>query len=96
MSLNLSALPMPNIDTSTLPSMSDVGDVVGDVLVTAIDTAGEAATVVVETARRSPKAAIGVVSAAVVALLVVMLMRRRRRPPTIDARYEPSPRIVAA
>ena len=36
MSINLSSLPsMPSLDTSALPSVSDVGDVVGDVIVTA-------------------------------------------------------------
>lgn len=76
MSLNLSAIPMP--DTTSLPSVGEVGEAVSDVVVSAIDTAGDAATVVVETARKRPRAAIGIAAAAVVALIVVMMMRRRR------------------
>ena len=83
MSLNLSVLPsLP--DTSSLPSVSDVGEVVSDVVVTALDTAGEAATVVVETARRRPKLAAGVAVAAVMAFLVLVMARRRRRAPEIE------------
>ena len=64
--------------------------------VTAIDTAGDAATVVVETARRRPKVAIGVGVAAVV--LMVMLWLRRRRHAAVEqvTRDERKPRVVAA
>jgi hypothetical protein len=84
MSLNLSAA-LPSLpDTSSLPSVGDVGEIVGDVVVSAIDTAGEAATVVVETvvdtARRKPRMAMGLAAAAIVALVAMMIMRRRRRP----------------
>ena len=52
---------------------------VSDVIVTALDTAGDAATVVVASARRRPAMAIGVgVAAAALALLALMLVRRRR------------------
>jgi hypothetical protein len=80
MSLNISsALPsMP--DTSTLPSVGEVGEIVGDVVVSAIDTAGEAATVVVDTARRRPKVVLTVAAAAIIGLLAMMLVRRRRHP----------------
>ena len=78
MSLNLSAALPSTPDLSSLPSVGDVGEMVGDVVVSAIDTAGEAATVVVETARRRPKVAISIAAAAAVALLAMMLMRRRR------------------
>ena len=72
MSLNLSALPsMPTLDTSSLP-LPSVAEV-GDVIVTALDTAGDAATVVVASARRRPAMAVGIVSAAVLAMLAVIL-----------------------
>jgi hypothetical protein len=94
MSLNLSLPSLP--DTSALPSVSDVSEVVGDVLVTAIDTAGDAANVVVKTARRRPKAAIGVGVAAVVCLLVMMMLRRRRTAPERAARDDTRPHVAAA
>ena len=99
MSLNLSLpnLSLPNLpDTSALPSVSDVSEVVGDVLVTAIDTAGDAAHVVVKTARRRPKVAIGVGVAALAAILVMMLLRRRQAAPEHAARDDARPRVAAA
>ena len=83
MSINLSSLPsLPDTSSLPLPSVSDVSEVVSDVFVTALDTAGEAATVVVASARRRPKVAIGV-GVAVGALLLVLVMcsrvARRRR-----------------
>jgi hypothetical protein len=94
MSLNLSLPSLP--DTSALPSVSDVSEVVGDVLVTAIDTAGDAAHVVVKTARRRPKVAIGVGVAAVVCLLIMMMLRRRKATPERAARDDTGPRVAAA
>jgi len=95
MSLNLSALPsMPTLDTSSLP-LPSVAEV-GDVIVTALDTAGDAATVVVATARRRPAMAIGIVSAAALALLALVLVRRRRHHTATAVRSEQPPRIVAA
>ena len=67
MTLHLSSLPSLRTRLSLpLPSVSDVSDVVSDVFVTANDTAGEAATVIVASARRRPKVAIGVGVAAAV------------------------------
>ena len=95
MSLNLSAALPSMPDTSSLPSVGDVGELVGDVVVSAIDTAGEAATVVVETARRRPKMAVSIAAAAVVALLAMMIMRRRR--PSRSLRdTEQMPHVAAA
>ena len=99
MSLNLSLpnLSLPNLpDTSALPSVSDVSEVVGDVLVTAIDTAGDAAQVVVKTARRRPKVAIGIGVAALAAILVLMMLRRRQATPQHAARDDARPRVAAA
>lgn len=94
MSLNVS---LPNLpDPSALPSVSDVGEVVGDVLVTAIDTAGDAATAVVETARQRPKAAIGVGVAAIIVLLAMIVLRRRRTEPQQASDDADRPRIAAA
>jgi len=94
MSLNLSLPSLP--DTSALPSVSDVSEVVSDVLVTAIDTAGEAATVVVKTARRRPKVAIGVGVAAAVLLLAMIMLRRRQATPEQQSRNDARPRVAAA
>ena len=94
MSLNLSLPSLP--DTSALPSVSDVGEVVSDVLVTAIDTAGEAATVVVETARRRPKVAIGVGVAALALLLAMIVLRRRQATPEQQSHDVARPRVAAA
>ena len=53
MSLHLSSIPtlhdlgLPDPSSLPLPSVSDVSDAVSDVIVTAIDTASDAATVVV-------------------------------------------------
>jgi hypothetical protein len=76
--------------------MSDMSEAVSDVIVTAIDTASDAATVVVETARRRPKVAIGVGVAAAVVLLMVLLMRRRHADPQHAARDDVRPRVAAA
>jgi len=94
MSLNLSLPSLP--DTSALPSVSDVSEAVSDVLVTAIDTAGGAATVVVETARRRPKVAIGVGVAAVALLLAMIMVRRRQATPQQQPRDDARPRVAAA
>jgi hypothetical protein len=97
MALDLSSLPsLPDASSLPLPSVSDVTDAVSDVFVTAIDTAGDAATVVVETARRRPKVAIGVGVAAVVLVVVVWLRRRRHAAVEQVARDERKPRVVAA
>ena len=96
MSLNLSLPSLPSLpDTSALPSVSDVSEAVGDVIVTAIDTAGDAATVVVETARRRPKVAIGV-GVALAVLMLVMMLRRRRTTPQHELRDDARPRVAAA
>jgi hypothetical protein len=76
--------------------VSDVGEAVTDVIVTAIDTAGDAATVVVESARRRPKVAIGVGVAAAVLFVVLLLRRRRHAVPQQAARDEHAPRFAAA
>jgi hypothetical protein len=89
MSINLSSLPsMPNLDMNGLPSASDISEVLGDAFVTAVDTAGDAATVVADaaavvakSARRRPKAAGMIVGAALLAVLVAMFVARRRRSP---------------
>ena len=95
MSLHLSSLPsLP--DTSSLPSVSDVSDAVTDVIVTAIDTAGDAATVVVESARRRPKVAIGVGVVAVVLLVALWFTKRRHATPEQHVADERKPRVVAA
>jgi hypothetical protein len=99
MSLNLSLpnLSLPSLpDTSALPSVSDVSEVVSDVFVTAIDTAGDAAGVVVKTARRRPKVAIGVGAAVLVLFLVVMMRRRRQTTPEQAKRDDTRPRVAAA
>jgi len=92
-SLNLSLPSLP--DTSALPSVSDVSEAFGDVIVTAIDTAGEAAIVVVDTARRRPKVAIGV-GVALAAMMLLMMLRRRRATPQRQVQDEPRPRVAAA
>jgi hypothetical protein len=93
-SLHLSSLPsLPDASSLPLPTVSDVSDV----LVTAFDTAGDAAAVVVESARRRPKVALGVGVAAAVALLAVLLLRRRRHTtPEVVQRDERKARVVAA
>ena len=97
MSINLSTLPNFADAASALPSVSDVGEVVSDVVVTALDTAGEAATVVVATARRQPKLVAGVAIGALLAVLAVWFMRRRAtHAPELAPSVEHSPRIVAA
>jgi len=93
-SLNLSLPSLP--DTSALPSVSDVGEAFGDVIVTAIDTAGDAANVVVATARRRPKVAIGVGVALAVLMLVMMVTRRRHATPQQVSRDDVKPRVAAA
>ena len=96
MSLSFSSLPtLPDASTLPLPSVSEVGDAVSDVIVTAIDTAGEAANAVVKTARRQPKLAMGVGLAAAV-LLFVMLLRRRHAETQRDTRDDHRPRVAAA
>jgi len=92
-SLNLSLPSLP--DTSALPSVSDVSEAFGDVLVTAIDTAGEAATAVVDTARRRPKVAIGV-GVALAALMLVLMLRRRRATPHHEVGHDARPHVAAA
>jgi hypothetical protein len=79
-----------------MPSVSDVGEAVSDVVVTAIDTAGDAATAVVASARRRPKVAIGVGVAAAVFLLAMMLRRRRHTTPQQESRDDVTPRVAAA
>lgn len=98
MSLHLSSLPtLPDASALPLPSVSDVSDVVSDVFVTALDTASDAATVVVASARRRPKVAIGVGVAAVVLMVMVLVLRRRRHSaPEQNAREDRKPRVVAA
>jgi hypothetical protein len=101
MSLHLSSLPslpgLPSLpDASSLPSVSDVSEAVTDVIVTAIDTAGDAATVVVKSARRRPKVAIGVGVAAAVLLVVLWLRRRRHVAPEQYTSEERKPRVAAA
>jgi hypothetical protein len=93
-SLNLSLPSLP--DTSALPSVSDVSEAVSDVLVTAIDTAGDAANMVVKTARRRPKVAIGVGVTLAVLMLVMMVSRRRHATPQQESRNEARPRVAAA
>jgi hypothetical protein len=102
-SLHLSSIPslqdlgLPDASSLPLPSVSDVSDAVSDVIVTAFDTASDAATVVVATARRRPKAAIGVGVTAVVLMVVVLLLRRRRlAAPEQLTREDHKPRIAAA
>ena len=106
MSLHLSSMPtlpslgLPDASSLPLPSVSDVTEAVSavsDVIVTAIDTASDAATVVVASARRRPKVAIGVGVAAAV-LMVVFLLRRHRHhaAPEQHAREDHKPRVVAA
>jgi hypothetical protein len=58
--------------------VSDVNEVVSDVIVTAIETAGDAATVLVESARRRPRIFVGVAAAAVLLMLVALVVRSRR------------------
>jgi hypothetical protein len=95
MSLHLSSLPsLP--DTSALPSVSDVSEAVSDVIVTAIDTAGDAATVVVASARRRPKVAVGVGVAVAVLFVVFWLRRRHHAAPEQAVGDERRPRVVAA
>ncbi len=96
MSLNLSALPsMPTLDTSSLP-LPSVAEV-GDVIVTALDTAGDAATVVVASARRRPAMAVGIVSAAVLAAARACCSSGAAGTTRATAvRSEQPPRIVAA
>ncbi len=94
MSLNLSLPSLP--DTSALPSVSDVSEAFGDVIVTAIDTAGEAAIVVVDTARRRPKVAIGVGVALAAMMLAMILRRRRATPQHNELRDDTRPRVAAA
>ena len=97
MSLNLSLPSLPSLpDTSALPSVSDVGEAFGDVIVTAIDTAGDAANVVVATARRRPKVAIGVGVALAVLMVVMMVNRRRHTTPQQESRADVRPRVAAA
>ena len=97
MSLHLYSLPsLPDASSLPLPSVSEVTDAVSDVIVTAIDTAGDAATVVVESARRRPKVALGVGIAAAVLLVVVWLRRRRHAAPEQYARDDRKPRVAAA
>ncbi|HTH06044.1 MAG TPA: hypothetical protein VL916_09245 [Ilumatobacteraceae bacterium] len=66
-------------------------------LVTALDTAGDAATVVVKTAARRPKVAIGVGVAALALLLAMIMLRRRRQAaPQQQSRDDARPRVAAA
>ena len=96
MSLHLSSLTLPDASSLPLPSVSDVTDAVSDVLTTAIDTAGDAATVVVKSARRRPKVAIGAGVIAVLLLVALWLQRRRRATPLQHADSERKPRVAAA
>lgn len=98
MTLHLSSLPsLSDASSLPLPSVSDVSDVVSDVFVTAIDTAGEAATVIVASARRRPKVAIGVgVAAAVLFVAYFFVRRRRQAAPEQAVRDDHKPRIAAA
>ena len=103
MTLHLSSIPtlhdlgLPDPSSLPLPSVSDVSDAVSDVIVTAFDTASDAATVVVASARRRPKVAIGVGVAAVVLMVVALFLRRRRHAaPEQLAREDHKPRIAAA
>jgi hypothetical protein len=84
------------VSSLPLPSVSDVSDAVGEVLVTAIDTAGDAATVVVQSARRRPKVAIGVGVTAALLLVVLFLRRRRQAVPQQYAADERKARVAAA
>jgi hypothetical protein len=95
MSINLSLPNVPTLDVSSLPSASDVTGVVSDALVTAIENAGDAATVVVESARRRPRTAMAVAGAAIVMVLVAMILKRRRARPPLVATNE-RPRDIAA
>ena len=94
----LSSLPtFPDASSLPLPSVSDVSDAVTDVFTTAIDTAGDAATVIVKSAQRRPKVAIGVGVAAVALLVVLFFLRHRRQAaPEQAATDDRKPRIVAA
>lgn len=96
MSLSFSSLPtLPDATAIPLPSVSDMSEAVSDVLASALDTASDAATVVVKSARRRPKVAIGVGVAAAV-LLLLMLLRRRHADPQQAAQDEVRPRVAAA
>jgi hypothetical protein len=58
-----------------------MNEAVSDVIVTALETAGDAATVLVESARRRPRMFVGVAAAAVVLMVVALVLRRRRHAP---------------
>jgi hypothetical protein len=87
---------LPDASSLPLPSVSDVSDAVSEVFVTAIDTAGDAATAVVDTARRRPKVAIGVAVAAMLLVVVLMLRRRRHAAPAQASRDDRKPHVAAA
>jgi hypothetical protein len=96
-SINLPSFPaLPDTSSLPLPSVADVSEAVSDVLVTALDTAGEAATVVVASARRQPKVAIGVGVAAAVLLVLMYLRRRRHRVPQAETGTDARMRVAAA
>jgi Na+-transporting NADH:ubiquinone oxidoreductase subunit NqrA len=96
-SINLPSFPaLPDTSSLPLPSVADVSEAVSDVLVTALDTAGDAATVVVATARRQPKVAIGVGVAAAVLLVLMYLCRRRHRVPQAESGTDARMRVAAA
>jgi hypothetical protein len=95
-SLRLSSLTLPDASSLPLPNVSDVTDAVSDVLSTAIDSAGDAATVVVKSARRRPKIAMGVGVVAVMLLVALWLQRRRRATPLQHSDSERKPRVAAA
>ena len=96
-SINLPSLPtLPDTSSLPLPSVADVSEAVSDVFVTALDTASDAATVVVASARRRPKVAVGVGVAAAVLLVLMYLRRRRHRVSQAQTGTDARMRVAAA
>ena len=97
MSLNLPPFPaLPDTSSLPLPSVADVSEAVSDVIVTALDTAGDAATVVVASARRRPKVAIGVGVGGGACCSSLMFLRRRRHTRPRSSATEHDARIAAS
>lgn len=78
MSLTIPNLPSVGaLDPSSIP-MPSLAEI-GDAITTAVDTAGEAATVVARSVQRRPVVAAGLVAASLVAILAVLLVKRSAR-----------------